>query len=412
MKINIQKNERCRICNSSSLKNFLTFDDMPFTDQIITPAKVGTEFSYPIDLFFCEECKVTQTLHDVEVQEYYRDYKYTSSSSEFTRSFMKMLSDNTFNKFELREGDHVIEIGSGDGEQLKYFKQKKMKVLGIEPSAELTNLSKERDVPTIQTLFNAETIDQIPKEFLPAQVVLLTYTFDHLPQPKQFLESVKRILDPNKGVLIIEIHDLSKIIARCETCLFEHEHSIYMTPLTIKETLERFGFKLLSTDLVPEKLRRGNSLLVAAALNNSSHKSDESVSFCADFTYLKQYKIYEEFAQKVAKSYSKMRSYVQSKISDGFKFAGYGGGGRGVMTLAMSGLTHKEINFLCDKNASFHGFLTPNTHVPIVSPEYLLQNFVDEVIVFSFGYLDEIKRELKDYLQKGGKLVSMLELLA
>ena len=88
---------------------------------------------------------------------------------------------------------------------------------------------------------------------------------------------IRDVLDPERGVLVIEVHDLAKIMDRKEACLFEHEHSIYLNLFTMKCLLEKAGFKLLTSELVSEKECRGNSLLVAAALQNSPRQPDSSV---------------------------------------------------------------------------------------------------------------------------------------
>ncbi len=81
------------------------------------------------------------------------------------------------------------------------------------------------------------------------------------------------------------------------------------------------------------------------------------------------------------------------------------------MSLATSGISNKEFSFLCDINSSIHGYYTPKSHILLVSPRHLLDDWVDEVIVFSFGYMKEITDSLTDYTNNGGKLTSLLEVL-
>jgi hypothetical protein len=95
----------------------------------------------------------------------------------------------------------------------------------------------------------------------------------------------------------------------------------------------------------------------------------------------------------------------------GKSLAGYGAGGRGVMTLATCGASPKNIKYLCDKNPSIHGLYAPKSHVKIASPEQIFNDEIDEVVVFSYGYMDEIKQDLAPYTSSGGKLKSLLELI-
>jgi 2-polyprenyl-3-methyl-5-hydroxy-6-metoxy-1,4-benzoquinol methylase len=410
MKYLIHQRDSCRICDARDLRRFLHFEDMPFTDDFVSPQTKGTEFLAPLDIYWCPECKTSQTLHDVEVTQYYREYRYTASSSPFAQRFMRNLAEQTFRRFSLQSGARVIEVGSGDGYQLSCFRQLGSQVLGFEPSADLMKMSQAAGVPVSQCLFNADTVQSIPSEMRPADVVLLTYTFDHLPDPLGFLRAVHDVIDEDRGVLLIEVHDLEKIMKRRETCLFAHEHSVYLHKLTMKRLLERAGFKLLTAELVQESQRRGNSLLVAAALQQSSHEP-EPFTPCEDLAPLEEWAPYAAFGSDVSRSYAGLRDYVRSRTRAGLRVSGYGAGGRGVMALAMADLCDKDITYLCDQNSSFHHLLTPRSHVPVAAPDRLLTEPTDESIVFSFGYLNEIRQQLAPYEKRGGKLISLLDLI-
>jgi SAM-dependent methyltransferase len=411
MKYNVRYRTTCRVCGAAEPRRFLRFEDMPFTDGFVSAATAGSEFLAPLDVYWCPACRTAQTLHDVEVSEYYREYRYTVSTSSLARTFMRRLAEETFRRFGFGPGDSVIEIGSGDGHQLKCFQDVGAQVLGFEPSDDLTRASRAAGVPVAQCLFHSGTVGEIPADMRPARVVLLTYTFDHLPDPLAFLRAVREALDPVHGVLLIEVHDLQKIVSRRETCLFEHEHSIYLTTLSMRRLLARAGFDLLTADLLPESERRGNSLLVAAGVSGCRHAADPVVAADAAAAPLEEWETYAAFGSAVDRGLRRMRDHVRELRGEGRRVAGYGAGGRGVMTVAQAGLGADDLAYLCDQNASFHGLMAPKSHVPVVSPDRVTADPVDELIVFSFGYMDEIRRQYADFQSRGGRLVSMLDLL-
>ncbi len=407
MKCHIHRRGACRLCGSTRLREYLRFERMPFTDEFVRADRFGAEFLGDIAIYWCEDCQSSQTQHDVEVSEYYRDYRYTVSNSPFARRFMQRLAEESFRRFGLKPGDRVLEIGSGDGHQLACFRDVGARVLGFEPSEDLTRAAREAGVDTVQTLFNCEGVEQIPADRRPAQVVLLTYTFDHLPEPKPFLELVRQVLDPERGVLLIEVHDLAKIVERREICLFEHEHSIYLTALTMKRLLESAGFRLLGDDVLPERERRGNSLLIAACPATATAHASTYQPRPADLA-LESWPAYEAFGGDVRRGVERFRNHLRAQRAAGRKVAGYGAGGRGVMTLAMAGLGPEDIAYLCDQNTSFHGLYTPATHIPVVAPEHVHQEPVDELVVFSYAYLEEIRSRLSPF---AGKFTSILDLM-
>jgi hypothetical protein len=323
---------------------------------------------------------------------------------------MKRVAEESFRRFELRPGDRVIEVGSGDGFQLKCFQDLGASVLGFEPSDVLTESARRSGVPTIQTLFNCEGAEQIPVNMRSAQIVLLTYTFDHLPDPKAFLSLSKQVLDPIRGVLLIEVHDFAKIVSRREICLFEHEHSIYLTALSMERLLNQCGFQLLATDLLPENERRGNSLLIAA-VPETNRSFQQTYLQSAEDHALDEVATIRRFEGEVQAGMQRLREHLFKQKALGRRVAGYGAGGRGVMTLAMVGITDREVAYLCDQNPGFHGLYTPATHIPVVAPSRIDEDPVDELLVFSYGYLDEIRSSLTGFIQRGGTITSMLDFL-
>lgn len=410
MKWRIHRRDACRLCGAAAPRRFLHLPNMPLTDDFVTADQRGQEFAANLDVCFCAVCGSAQTQHDVEVGEYYRDYGYTVSGSPLAQRFMHELAAQTFERLALRPGDAVLEIGSGDGGQLACFKERGARVLGFEPSAELCRRSRAMGVDVVQGLFTADSIATIPADMRPAQIVLLTYTFDHLPEPRALLEAVRGVLDPQRGALLIEVHDLRKIITRHEACLFEHEHTIYLHAGSLARLLTSAGYRVLTTELVSESCRRGNSLLVAAALPSATHAADASAKATADAT-LAAWPTYLDFGRRVEKAHANLRQYVRNQRAAGRRVAGYGAGGRGVMTLAMTGLTANDLAYLCDRNTGIHGRYTPVSHVPVVPPEQVLADPVDEVVVFSYGYMEEIRAALRAYEARGGRFVSMLDLL-
>ena len=92
--IRIKKISRCRICNSKNLNKILKIKNMPFTDQFLLKKSLGDEFKEDIEIFICNDCSVTQTLKDVEVDDYYNDYQYSVGKSSIANNFLKKLSNN------------------------------------------------------------------------------------------------------------------------------------------------------------------------------------------------------------------------------------------------------------------------------------------------------------------------------
>lgn len=406
--IKINRRNNCRVCGGTDLRRWVHLPNMPLTDDLCFSQKSTNEFLYDIDVYYCCSCNTSQILHDIDYGEYYIDYNYTVAGSQLATSFMSKLARATFTQYRLPKDCTVIEVGSGDGTQLSCFKELGARVFGYEPSAALCRVSEAIGVPVYQGLFTSNSIEHITEEYRPADVLLLTYTFDHIPEPIDFLETARRIINPKTGLLIMEVHDLEKIMERREYCLFEHEHSIYLSAGTMQSCLHKCGFELISTNLLPEAERRGNSLLIVAADASSVYKDKALPPI--DGNHMGKWSKYEAFSNELNNGIKRLDSFINSHIAAGRRVAGYGAGGRGVMTLAAMSSASK-LSYLCDRNPRFHGCVTPKSHVPIVSPTMLSQEPVDVLLVFSFGYIDEIRKQLSTLPNAPSKIVSLLEVL-
>lgn len=408
--ITVTKRKQCRLCGSLDLERFLGFEKVPFFDEALAADRIGKEFIYPMDVYFCNNCKSVQTLHDVDIHEYYSSYQYVASNSMFIRQYMGILAKECFLRFGIKPGDAVIDIGAADGCMLSCFKDLGAKVLGYEAAENLAMLAKKSDIPVLTKLFTAETVKEIPKDFRQVQIVILLHTFDHLTDPGPFLETVRKILDPERGVLILEVHDLQDIVKKNESALFGHEHATYLHVGSINRLLAKHGFKLLDYNFIDKRLMRGSSMLIAAGLEgcNLSQKTPLNLTV---FEALDRLSTLREFNLSVARAYNNLRLYITSEKNKGRRLAGYGGWGRGVTTLAMAGLDKSYLEFVVDKNPNLHGCFTPATHLEIMPASYITRARIDEIIVFNYAYLDEIRNAHSKFIADGGIIKSVIEIM-
>lgn len=408
--LGIRRLEACRVCGARELVNFLHLPEMPLTDDFVTSEQVGREFLADIDIFACTRCWTAQTQHDVDFAKYYEDYQYSVGGSAAASHFMRTLAENLRDRyFPGSKGRKVLEVGSGDGGQLLAFKDAGFRVLGYEPSSALCKVARTNGLDTIQGLFIEESLSALPADFQEVDVVALSYTFDHLPDPRSFLRACRSILNMAHGLVVVEVHDFQKIIERREYCLFEHEHSVYLTEETAHVLCEREGFVIIDYDLVAQQDRRANSLIFVAAHKGSIYANRTiKPRTQASFSGISQY---ERIGSDVRLGIENLDTFVRRITDSGKRVCGYGAGGRGVMTLAAME-TASRLLYLVDKQPKGVGLFVPKSRIPLVGLEMLETDPVDEVIVFSFGYMREIQTQLYKIGYRSDQIHSLLDLLA
>ena len=385
---------------------------MPLTDDFIPRERFGQEFRHDIDVFLCEECLTAQTQHDVEMGDYYEDYQYAVGGSQTASRFMRLLAGKLLSRYGGgRKGQRVLDVGSGDGGQLVAFKQLGCEVLGYEPSSALTRVAEAKGIPTMQGLFTPDSAQRLPASFRPVDAVVLSYTFDHLPQPREFLAAARSILNPETGLLVVEIHDLQKIFERQEYCLFEHEHTIYLTTTTAASLAAREGLTVIDFDLVPEADRRANSLIFVATPSGSQLARQHPPARPTAPSAFNDPGFYDQQAGLIERGIANLDAFVSRVTAAGRSIAGYGAGGRGVMTLAAM-QNAAQLRFLVDKKPKRAGLVVPKSGLPLVGLDALKDSPVDEILVFSFGYMKEIQEDLAAFGYQPRQFHSLLDVLA
>ena len=123
---------------------------------------------------------------------------------------------------------------------------------------------------------------------------------------------------------------------------------------------------------------------------------------------MRNVKSYINFSLKVEIAHKKLHKYINDRNNNGKIVAGYGAAGRGVDTCVIAGITKNDLIAVYDKNPFFENKEMPVSRIPVKKPDTLFKDNPDELIVFSYGYIDEIKTYYSNY---DGKIISMLDIM-
>ncbi len=393
----------CRICGSKELQRVILLPQMPLTDEFITKENIGKEFLGDIEIAICMSCGCSQNINNTDMDEYYNEYTYSVQSSGFAIQFMKTLAERLKERFfNFVSKPKVIEIGSGTGEQLLEFKKLGFDVLGVEPSKKLVDYANGIGIPTLHAFFDEYISEKLPKDFQNTDLIISSYTFDHIPQPVSVLNKIHSILKPG-GIMVHEVHDLGLIKQRNEFCLFEHEHYTYLNERTMSYVLGQNSFEMDCFDLLTQKEKRANSLLVVAM------KADSIKNYPLDINF--EIEELKKLNSNVLESIERIQDWLKDSHTNGTSIVAYGAGGRGVMTIAALN-DYFHIKYIVDKNPKAQNIFAPKSHLPVYGIEELGMNRADKILVFSFGYFNEIVTELVEkFGYKPEQFTSILDLL-
>jgi SAM-dependent methyltransferase len=377
---------KCRYCSRPLLNSIVSLKMMPLTDDFVLVNNLGRlEYLKDVDIFECNTCGLVQNPADFDHESYYQDYQYSTGHSIFAKNFMQKFAKYVFDFFKVFNGrnpEYVIEVGSGDGVQLQQFlKLGVSRVLGVEPSDYLAKIAIDSGVPTHIDLYGEHTINKVDELF---DICISSYTLDHVRNPVEYLETSYLMLNEG-GIIAFEIHNLEKIIARTEYCLFEHEHTIYMTPKDATRFIELHGFKVIAIDPIHSEEVRGNSLILIAQKVPRTIYNNYKVEYFHNLEL-------DTLNDRIIEMINRLNQWVDS-IALNEDIVGFGAGGRGVMSLAAM-KNADRFKALLDSNYESNKFVTPKTRIPVVGPDLWPSFANSHCLIFSFGYFSEIREQL------------------
>ena len=153
------------MCNSSSLSKAMVLTPTPPGNDFLTEEELGrNEDIYPLDLYFCSECFHIQLGHVVDPKILYqKNYTYVSATSNHFVNHLENYAKEMIERFKLKEGSIVVDIGSNDGTCLSFFKSSGMNVLGIDPATEVAQIANKNGIETVSDFFNYEVAVELQK---------------------------------------------------------------------------------------------------------------------------------------------------------------------------------------------------------------------------------------------------------
>lgn len=151
------------------------------------------------------------------------------------------------------ERGRLLEVGSGLGYLLDYFRKDGWDVLGVEPNVGMArHAQKKLGIDVFADILSAA---EYPDNSF--DVALMMHVIEHVPDPVEVLSEIYRVLKPG-GMLVMETprYDtlMFKIFGRRERSLSCDGHIYFFTSDTLRKISEKAGFRVERADKVGRSL--------------------------------------------------------------------------------------------------------------------------------------------------------------
>ena len=115
---------------------------------------------------------------------------------------------------------------------------------------------------------------------------------------------------------------------------------------------------------------------------------------------------YLQFAKRVEECRDSVLAFLAAAKSEGKRVAAYGAAAKGNTLMNFCAVTPNDIAFVADRNPHKQNKFLPGTHIPVVSPEALMQAKPDYVMILPWNLSAEIKQQLAGIKSWGGRFVT------
>ena len=391
----------CRGCNSTNLKSVISLGLSPLANNLLNSLEEKDEL-YPLEMVYCPKCHNCQLSYTVPAEKMFSHYLYVSSTAKSFRDHFEQVAEKYIKEFSLNSDSLVIDIGSNDGIALKPLKDRDIRVLGVEPAKNIAEIAISNGIPTINNYFNAESIKNILDK---ADLITASNVFAHADGLDEIANAAFSILKPN-GRFIIEVQYLLDTIKDLTFDNIYHEHVNYWSVISLRNFFNRLGYVVSKVEHINT---HGGSIRVQIGHPETEIDSsiNEFISNELEFG-LTEYDTYLEFAKKVEQAKTNVNANIKKYKDQGLTLVGYGSPAKATTSLNYYGV--KDIDYIIEDNTLKHNKILPGVKIPIYSKDKLNEKLPDIIIVMAWNFVEEIKKNNQDLIDKGVKFISIKEL--
>lgn len=394
----------CRLCESGDVECVFQLAPTPPAEWYFPAARAAeTSDVFPLDLFLCRRCGHVQLLDVLDPVRLFSTYRYTSASSPGLDEHFRRYAADVVPRCGTAAGTLAVDVGSNDGTLLRHLAGHGLRVLGIDPAADIARQATAAGIPTLNTFMDAGAAARVLRESGPAALVTANNVFAHNDDLGAMADAIAAILAPD-GAFVFEVSNLLDTVTGLVFDFIYHEHLCYHSVKPLDAFLRRHGLCLFDVERVPSK---GGSLRgYAQRLGGPRPVSDNVAAYVAreESAGLYRADTYHRYIARVNALRDETHALLQEERRLGRTIAGYGASAT-VTTL----LHHFElgdfIDFIVDDNPIRHGTVSPGHHIPVLAPSAIYERRPDVVIALAWRFADQMIARHGPYLQAGGRFV-------
>jgi hypothetical protein len=382
--------------------------NMRFPEQPCDVPEIVREI--PLDLYHCGKCGHIQLLDIVAPEIIYGDYLYRTSVSVGLPEHFNELATDIIARIRPPAGALVVEIGSNDGSQLRCFKGKGLKVLGVDPAHAIAEDATRNGLETLTAFFSRALAEKIHASHGLAAIIIANNVIANIDDLDDVAEGIALLLAPD-GAFVMETSYALDVFEHCLIDTIYHEHVSYFLVAPLVTFLARHGLELIHVQKVSTK---GGSVRITAQRKGAKRPVDESVAraIAAEVKAgVDRREVLNQLSYRIDTLRDDLIRMLSADIQAGRRVAGYGASVGTQSLIHQLGLG-RFLACVVDDKPLKEVLAGPDFRLPIVSADWLYTNRPASVVILAWRYAKGILGRHIRYLQGGGRFVVPLPKLS
>jgi SAM-dependent methyltransferase len=396
----------CRFCGTRLEHTFADLGVTPVANHYLTEEELSTpERFFSLQAHLCHNCLLVQLNPILPPGELFSDYSYFSSYSVSYLDHARSYANDMIDRFGLDPGNLVVEVASNDGYLLQYFKERGVRVLGVEPAGNVAKEAQAKGIPTVVRFFGTDTARELVAEGNQADLIVGNNVLAHVPIIEDFVRGL-RILLKDKGIITLEFPHLLNLVEQNQFDTIYHEHYSYLSFLCVERIFRSQELVLFD---VEELSTHGGSLRIYGR-----HAAFEDCQVTERVRRMKtkersggidRIDFYAQFSERIKETKRKLLDLLIALKRGGKSIAAYGAPAKGNTLLNYCGIRSDFIDYTVDRSPHKQGRYLPGTRIPIFAPDRVRETRPDYLLILPWNLRDEISEQMSDIRSWGGKFL-------
>lgn len=382
----------CNVCNRDDISPFLHLRELPLilrplSTEVKQNLKENNNIpaTMPLKMGICGNCghMILQCRPTDDILNNIYENLYVAYPSGLDLGFATTDADDFLSDFrqhignELPKGSRILEIGCYDGYILSHLSRNGFDVVGCDPS-EGADIGRKRGIPIIREFYSP---DLFPRNHFNS--VISRHIIEHINYPVNFVRSIRGIV-VQSGNVIIETPNGGYHLQHGSLDPFHFEHLSVFTPASLTACIRKAGFTVM-------QMLCDNRNLIAIC----EPKAPDKHLDIEDSVIRNLITSAETFNHRFSIFLSELNFLIEKAYSRGKTIAIWGAGSMGITILTLLQSISDQVIAIVDRDQRKHGLSYFDIDIKVKSPEYLIEQPADIIIVCS-QFTTEITRDIRE----------------